>query len=162
MRRRRDEAGRKQRHDGRQPEEGKAEQAGDSDVVKYAEEDEALGRRDAGGHGDGKRGAGDHRETPPIAPPPDAVGMGEKETDAGEEQEARSDRPGKELPAADRRQAGMGIAEEFEIPGKVVDRHGQQSDAARNVDGFDALSGLRLVWQWLVYAAVAGFGGAHR
>ena len=37
-----------------------------------------------------------------------------------------------------RRHAGLDIAEEFEIPGEMIDRHGDQRDAARDVDGVDA------------------------
>ena len=82
----------------------------------------------------------------PEAGPADAVAMRQKQADAGQEQEARGDAAGVELPAADGRQARVDIAEEFEVPGEVIARHGEQRDAARDVDGVDALSGLLLVW----------------
>ena len=64
--------------------------------------------------------------------------MREEQADADQEQEARRDAAGKQLPAAMRRHAGFDIAEEFEIPGEMIDRHGDQRGAARHVDCLDA------------------------
>ena len=66
------------------------------------------------------------------------LAMREEQADADQEQEARRDAARKQLPAAMRRHAGLEIAEEFEIPGEMIDRHGDQRGAARQVDRLDA------------------------
>lgn len=48
--RRDDQRGNDKRQQGRQPQEGEAEHAGERDLVQDAEEDEPVRRRDAGDH----------------------------------------------------------------------------------------------------------------
>ena len=69
------------------------------------------------------------------------LAMGQEQADADQEQEGRGDAAGVDLPAAEGGQARIGVAEEFEIPGEMVARHGEQRDAARDVDGDDAPGG---------------------
>ena len=106
---------------------------------------------DAGDGRYGERRDGDHGEALPETVPADLPAMGEKQADADQEQEGRGDAARVDLPPAEGGQAGIGIAEEFEIPGEVVARHGDQRDAARDVDGDDA---LRLMLAAVVRSAV--------
>ena len=64
--------------------------------------------------------------------------MGEEKANPDEKQERRRDASRKEFPAAHGGQAGIRIAEKFEIPSKMVERHCEQRDSARNVDCGDA------------------------
>lgn len=127
------------RQQGRQPQEQKAEQAGQRDLMQDAEEDEAVrrdevrDRRYSGGRD------GDHGKTFPEAGPADLPAMREKQADADQEQEGRGDAARIDLPPADGGEAGIGVVEIFEIPGEVVARHGDQRDAAYDIDGDDAL-----------------------
>ena len=127
-----------QRDQCRQPQERQAEQARQRDLVQDAEEDEGAGHREIGDERDRQRCAGDHGEADEEAAPAYAAAMREEQADADQEQEARRDAARKELPAAMRGHAGVEIAEEFEVPGEVVDRHGDQRGAARQVDRLDA------------------------
>ena len=63
---------------------------------------------------------------------------GEKKTHADQKDEGCGDAAGKELPAAGHGGTRLHIAEEFEVPPEMVDRHGEEGDTACNVDGFDA------------------------
>ncbi len=58
-----------------------------------------------------------------------------------------------------RRHPRRHIAEEFEIPGEMVDRHGDERCAAGDVDGVDApafgLGSLRHVLPWYSLLTVA-------
>ena len=67
--------------------------------------------------------------------------MREEEAYPDQEEECRGDAARVEFPPAEGGEAWIGVAEEFEIPGEVVARHGNEGDAAQHVDGNDA-SGL--------------------
>ena len=69
--------------------------------------------------------------------------MGEIEADANQEQEGRCNAAGVELPPAEGGEAGIGVTEEFQVPGEVVARHRDQRDATQDIDGDDALRWLR-------------------
>jgi hypothetical protein len=60
--------------------------------------------------------------------------------DADEEQEAGGDGAREQLPAALGGHARRRVAEEFEVPGEVIDRHRGKGETAREVDRLKARS----------------------
>ena len=119
-----DESRDNKRQQRRQPQERQAEQAGQCDLVQDAEEDEAVRRGKPCGGRYRERRPGDHGETFPEAVPADLFAVSEEQADADQEQEGRGDAARVEFPPAEGGQARVGVAEEFEIPGEVVARHG--------------------------------------
>ncbi len=106
--------------------------------MQDAEEDEAVRRGEPGDGRNGEGGHGNNRQALPEAVPTDFFAVGQEQADANEKEEGRSDATRIDLPPAEGCQTGIGVPEEFEIPGEMVARHGKQGDAAENVEADDA------------------------
>src|SRR4029079_15314343 len=105
------------------PEERQPEQAGECDLMENAEKDETAGHGKVGDQADQQRGARHYGEADGEGSPADRLAVGKIEADADQDEEAAGEGAGKQPPAAHAGRALVEIAEEFEVPGKMVDSH---------------------------------------